>query len=104
VFVAAMGVQKKFEVNPMNQSLETRLGNLHRAARCGAKTRAGGSCQCPAVRGRNRCRLHGGWSPGAPHGAKNGNFKTGDWSIEATEERKWARSLVRAFTKTETKL
>jgi hypothetical protein len=35
--------------------------------------------------------------PGAPRGQRNGNFKTGNWTIEALEERKWLRSLVRSF-------
>ena len=30
---------------------------------CGAKTRAGGSCQAPAMR-NGRCRIHGGASTG----------------------------------------
>jgi hypothetical protein len=81
----------------MNQDIETRVGNLRRAARCGAKTRAGIACQRPAVRGRKRCRLHGGLSPGAPRGVKNGNFKSGDWTSESIAERKWLRSLVRSF-------
>jgi hypothetical protein len=41
-------------------------------------------------------------SPGAQRGAKNANFKGGDWTAEAIEERKWLRSLVRSFTKSET--
>jgi hypothetical protein len=81
----------------MNQDVKTKLASLQRATRCGAKTRAGGACQCPALRGRKRCRLHGGLSPGAPRGRKNGNFKSGDWTAEAIEERRWVRSLVRAF-------
>ena len=28
---------------------------------------------------------------------KNGNFKNGEWTAEAIEERRWLRSLVRAF-------
>ena len=32
--------------------------------RCGAKTRAGGSCNAPAVPGKERCRTHGGLSTG----------------------------------------
>jgi hypothetical protein len=32
--------------------------------RCGARTRAGGSCQAPVVRGKSRCRMHGGLSTG----------------------------------------
>jgi hypothetical protein len=86
----------------MNQNIATRLQNLRQAPRCEAKTRAGGSCQCPAISGRRRCRLHGGLSPGAKRGPKNGNFKNGDWTTEAIEERKWLRSLVRSFAKTET--
>jgi hypothetical protein len=31
---------------------------------CGAKTRAGGSCKAPVVRGKSRCRMHGGLSTG----------------------------------------
>ena len=34
-----------------------------------------------AIHGRTRCRLHGGLSPGAPRGPKNGNFKNGDWTF-----------------------
>jgi glucans biosynthesis protein len=83
----------------MDQSLKTRVEKLRDAPRCGARTRAGAPCQRPALRGRKRCRLHGGLSPGAPRGVKNGNYKTGDWTAEAIEERAWLRSLVRAFGK-----
>jgi hypothetical protein len=41
--------------------------------------------------------MHGGLSPGAPRGPKNGNFKNGDWTADAIEERKWLRSLVQSF-------
>lgn len=85
----------------MNQRIETRLKNLRSAPRCGAKNRAGGACQCPALRGRRRCRLHGGLSPGAPRGQRNGNFKDGQWTAEMIAERRWLRSLVREFGKAE---
>jgi glucans biosynthesis protein len=88
---------KIFADNPMDQELEIRLKNLERAPRCGARTRAGTACQRPALRGRRRCRLHGGLSPGAPRGLKNGNFKNGDSTAEAIAERRWLRSLVKAF-------
>ena len=81
----------------MDQDVETRLRNLRRAPRCGARTRAGTACQRPALRGRRRCRLHGGLSPGAPRGHKNGNFKSGEWTNDAIEERKWLRFLVQSF-------
>jgi hypothetical protein len=49
-----------------------------------------------------RCRLHGGLSPGAPRGEKNGNFNRGDWTAGAVAEQKWLRSLLRSFAKRET--
>jgi hypothetical protein len=94
------GARRNFEINPMKED-ETSLGD-RRAPKCGARTRAGTPCQRPAIRGRTRCRLHGGLSPGAPRGAKNGNFRNGDWTAEAIKERKWLRSLVQSFAKTGT--
>jgi hypothetical protein len=91
------GGQQKFAGNPMDQDTERRLKNLKQAPRCGALTRSGAACQRPAIRGRHRCRLHGGLSPGAPRGTKNGNFRTGNWTVEVIRERKWLRSLVKAF-------
>lgn len=44
------------------------IGDPSIAPRCGAKTRRGTPCRGPAVRGRRRCRMHGGNSPGAPRG------------------------------------
>jgi hypothetical protein len=38
--------------------------NLALAPRCGARTRAGCPCRSPAIRGKLRCRMHGGRSPG----------------------------------------
>lgn len=81
----------------MNQGAETRLANLRAARRCGARNRAGQLCQCPAIRGRMRCRLHGGRSPGAPKGQANGMYKDGYFTAEAVAERQWAKSLVGAF-------
>ena len=42
----------------------TRFGPDWPGRRCGAKTRAGGACQNPAIGGRSRCKLHGGRSTG----------------------------------------
>jgi hypothetical protein len=94
------GMGGNFEINPMDHKAESKLRALSQAPRCGAKTRGGTPCQRPALRGRKRCRLHGGLSPGAPRGPKNGNFKTGNWTTEAIEERKWLRSLVQSFART----
>jgi hypothetical protein len=84
----------------MNQErIVSQLANIRAARRCSAKTRTGGACQCPAIRGRNRCRLHGGRSPGAPKGTANGNFTAGEFTAEAIHERQWLRSVVRTYGK-----
>lgn len=41
-----------------------RLGPDWPGRRCLAKTRSGGQCQCPAMKGKARCRIHGGLSTG----------------------------------------
>jgi hypothetical protein len=64
------------------------------------EARAGTPCQRPAIRGRTRCRLHGGLSPGAPRGFKNGNFRNGNWTADAIAERRWLQTLVRSFATT----
>ena len=88
------GGLKNLEINPMKQD-HSRLSQA--PPRCGAKTRGGTPCHSPPMAGRKRCRLHGGLSPGAPRGSRNGNFRQGDWTLEAIAERKWVRSLVRSF-------
>jgi hypothetical protein len=75
------------------------LRRVAQVRQCGARTPSGTSCQRRPIGGRNRCRLHGGLSPGAPRGQRNGNFKTGNWTIEVIQELKWLRSLVRSFAK-----
>jgi hypothetical protein len=51
------------------------------------------------MRGRTRCRLHGGKSPGAPQGAENGNYRDGYWTREAVEERQFIRSILKVNPK-----
>jgi glucans biosynthesis protein len=87
----------------MRQSVKTQHQTLPGAPRCGARARAGALCERPPISGRTRCRLHGGLSPGAPHGSKNGNYRNGAWTREALEERRWLRSLVSIFAKPECK-
>lgn len=56
---------KDYSNNPMQPE---RLAN---APRCLARTRKGTECQSPAVKGKRRCRMHGGTNPGAPKGNRN---------------------------------
>jgi len=83
--------------DPMRQAdIARRLVNLVKARRCGAKTRAGQPCKQAAVRGRSRCRMHGGAKgSGGPRGNRNGNFKHGLYTGEAKTIRKVTRENVR---------
>ena len=65
---------------------------------CGAHTRQGHPCRRPAMRGRRRCRLHGGLSTG-PRTAeglarsRRARWIHGRYSVEAREARLRARMM-----------
>ena len=68
--------------------------------RCGAKTRSGTPCQSPAVRGKKRCRMHGGAEgSGAPRGNQNA-LKHGYYTKEEIYRRKALREFLREARKT----
>jgi hypothetical protein len=70
-------------------------GPMLGSPRCGAKTRLGKPCMSPAVRGKKRCRMHGG---AAGSGARPGNknaLKHGRYTSEAFAERQQLRNLLR---------
>ena len=75
-------------------------GDMSKAPRCGAKTRAGTPCQQAAIRGKQRCRMHGGKSTG-PRTAEGmermraSKIKHGLKTKEALEFRKFMRELDR---------
>ena len=76
------------------QRKSKRLTNLRAAPRCLARTRRGTPCQCPAIRSKVRCHLHGGsMRSGAPKGERNGAFTNGGWTAEAIELRAKAHKL-----------
>jgi hypothetical protein len=69
-------------------------GPMLASPRCGAKTRASGSCRSPALRGKRRCRMHGG-APGS--GAQKGNQNArrhGLFTGEAIAERRQIQALL----------
>ena len=62
--------------------------------RCGAKTRLGGACRSPAVRGKKRCRMHGGaQGSGAPRANRNAR-KHGLFTRDAIAERRQIQRLL----------
>ncbi len=69
-------------------------GPMLASLRCGAKIRSGGMCRSPAVRGKRRCRMHGGApESGAPRGNRNAR-KHGLFTKVAIAERKRIQALL----------
>ena len=69
-------------------------GPMLASPRCGANIRSGGSCRSPAVRGKRRCRMHGG-APGSGAPRRNQNArKHGLFTKAATAERKQIEALL----------
>ncbi|WP_354036018.1 HGGxSTG domain-containing protein [Bradyrhizobium sp. S3.2.6] len=67
---------------------------MQASLRCGATTRNGGTCRAPALRGKTRCRMHGGaWGSGASFGNRN-SLKHGFFTGEAIDERKLVRAVL----------
>ncbi len=75
-----------------------KAARLNKSLRCGAKTRAGSPYRAPAVRGKKRCRMHGGsLGSGAPKNNQNA-VKHGHYRRERIEERRWLKSFLRQKT------
>ena len=69
-------------------------GPMLASRRCGAKTRSGGLCRGPAVRGKRRCRMHGGaQGSGAPRANQNAR-KHGLFTGDAIAERRQIQALL----------
>ncbi|WP_283845389.1 HGGxSTG domain-containing protein [Bradyrhizobium cenepequi] len=62
---------------------------MHRAKRCGARTRSKKPCQSPAM-ANGGCRMHDGASLGAPKGNQNA-FKHGRYTAAAIARRREIR-------------
>jgi hypothetical protein len=75
-------------------NLAPNTGPMLASQRCGAKTRIGGPCRAPAVRGKRRCRMHGGApGSGAPGGNQNAR-RHGLFTGEAIAERKQIEAVL----------
>ena len=80
-------------------------GDPNTGPRCAARTRSGRPCKAPAIRGKRRCRMHGGKSTGprTPEGlerSRRARWKHGRYSEEARKARAAAiqRSLAAMWT------
>ena len=73
--------------------IEWRFGPDWPGQRCGAKTRPGTPCHCPANKKNGRCRLHGGASTGAKTEASRvrisaANLRHGRFTKDKLEKRR----------------
>jgi hypothetical protein len=88
------GSPLEIEVNPMQRETREPL-SLRLVPRCCAKTRSGNPCQSPKVRGRARCRMHGGAKgSGALKGRDNGRYQHGMFTCDAIKRRWETRALI----------
>jgi len=79
---------------PPDPSSAAWIPPVRRARECGARTRDGTPCRGPAVRGKRRCRMHGGAAgSGAQEGNRNAE-KHGWWSAAAIAERERIGALI----------
>jgi hypothetical protein len=78
-----------------NRRINPKLLDMHRAKRCGARTRSRKACQSPAM-ANGRCRKHGGPSLGAPKGNRNA-FKHGRYTAEAIGNRRNLSAMLVAM-------
>jgi hypothetical protein len=77
-----------------------RTYSFQKAPRCNAMSkRTHNPCQAPAVRGWSVCRFHGAGG-GAPKGKANGAYKHGQHTVEAVEDRRQIRELIRLVNET----
>jgi hypothetical protein len=89
--VQGVGFRGKARINPMRQ----KPSPMNQAPRCGARTRSGMPCRSPAVRGKRRCRMHGGaQGSGAPLGDRNA-LRHGHYTAKAIAARRAIRALLR---------
>jgi hypothetical protein len=75
------------------------IDRANAAPRCGAWTRRRTRCQGPAM-ANGRCRIHGGLSPGAPRGCRNGNFRHGLYTVQALEHERRISAFLRGARET----
>ena len=80
------GLPKNEGTMPCNDTIAT----ARAAPRCLAQTRKKTPCQCPAIRRKRRCRMHGGHLTGAPRGNQHA-VKHGRYSALAIAQRRRAR-------------
>ena len=72
------------------------IARLHASPRCAARarTRDGQPCRNPVVKGKRRCRMHGGKNEGGKIGNRNA-LKRGRYRQTVLRERRELRQFIR---------
>ena len=73
-----------------------KLSRLNQAPRCVARNRRGMSCQSPAMKGRARCRFHGGAEQSGGQLGNRNALKHGRYSAKVMACRRDVAALLRA--------
>ncbi len=68
--------------------------SMHAVARCGARTRSGQPCRAPRVRGRRRCRMHGGGTDSGGQAGNRNAFRHGFYSAAERVRRAELRRFI----------
>jgi len=71
------------------------------SSRCGAKcrTRGGEPCRSPAVKGKRRCRMHGGAKGSGGQKGNQNRLVHGCYTKLFTEERRYIMRLLREYSR-----
>jgi len=83
------------EQEPTDEPVHQRLSRMNQAPRCGARTRNGSPCRSPAVRGKRRCRMHGGAAGSGGQAGNRNALKHGMRTAEVAGLRRAVRELLR---------
>ena len=85
------GASRKVRNEPMHRQ----PWPMHLSPRCGARTRQGSPCRSPAVKGRRRCRMHGGATGSGAQAGNRNALKHGRYTRELLEFKRSVRELLR---------
>ena len=77
-----------------DEPVHQRLSRMNRAPRCGARTRGGSPCRSPAVKGKRRCRMHGGAAGSGGQAGNRNALKHGMRTAEVAGLRRAVRELL----------
>lgn len=89
------GMNVKDAVGTDTPASTTSVRPMHQSPRCGARTRSNTRCRAPAVKGKRRCRMHGGaYGSGGQRGNQNA-YRHGAYAKDIQDLRRMALAMLR---------